>query len=364
MRRTIFTSISVLLILFVTEVVYGGQIIYIADQSVKEDVKTAKTQISIFNTDGTEIEDILVDGIMARVSPDGKQIAYIENLNNAWELVIADAKGKKVRSLPAYLGNNQGIPINVANLVWSPDGEKIAILLQQRNEEIYLNIIFLKTNKIKRVLSIPARTSEDAYFASPLKWLADSQRMILGTLRSGLKIVNINSNTTTEVMKNLAIMSAYLLNDGERIIGIATSPEVFAPGASDVESHFKMFLYNLKKKTSEVMPVMGQSPFTAISHDGKYLAFQGKTSMYLMDISNKKIIQQDTKGLTLMPKKFSPNNNKLIICLGDSGRGNDKVYYGILNLESGEFKPIKEANSLGGEADMLYFMGFDWVDWR
>lgn len=362
MKRMIFMSISILLTLCMTKVVYGGQIIYIADPSFKKDVKTTKTQISLFNADGTEIEDILVDGIMARVSPDGKRIAYIENLNDVLELVIADAKGKKIRNLPIFLGNNQGIAISVANLVWSPDGEKIAILRQQRNEEIYLNVIFLKTDKLKRVLSVPAHTSEEA-FAYPLKWVIDSKRLILGTL-NGLNIVDITANKTTEVMKNSAIISAYAINDGELIVGIATSPEVFKAGVSDVESQFKMFLYDLKKNTSKLTPVMGQSPFSAISHDGKYLAFQGKTSMYLLDISNKKTVQQNTKNLTLMPKKFSPINNKLIICLGDSGRGNGKIYYGILNLESGEFKPVKEANSLGGEGDMLYFMGFDWVDWR
>ncbi len=52
-------------------------------------------------------------------SPDGKRIAWAEQLNNTLEIFAADADGKNSKQLTKLGGNN-------AYPAWSPDGKKIA----------------------------------------------------------------------------------------------------------------------------------------------------------------------------------------------------------------------------------------------
>jgi Tol biopolymer transport system component len=54
-------------------------------------------------------------------SPDGSQLAYMssDDSGKGWHVVIADAAGHTIKTLPGYHGNRAPI--------WSPDGSKIAV---------------------------------------------------------------------------------------------------------------------------------------------------------------------------------------------------------------------------------------------
>ena len=65
----------------------------------------------------------------ASYSPDGSQIAYMSQdyTGQGWQVVITDATGKELKTLPGYHGSNAPI--------WSPDGSKIAVIDWEGSEE-------------------------------------------------------------------------------------------------------------------------------------------------------------------------------------------------------------------------------------
>jgi hypothetical protein len=106
-----------------------------------------------------------------------------------------------------------------------------------------------------------------------------------------------------------------------------------------------------------------------LSQDGRYLVYQSlpikEEAIFIVDLLQKKISRVDTKGYILMPKKFSPVSNKLILCQGFQ-KDDTTTQSGILNLDNGEFNAFKKtsAEEFEGEGSLLLFMGFDWYDWR
>src|SRR4030067_1764911 len=278
--------------------------IYIVETMLEADIATSKSRIGLFKSDGTKLDSLTINGTLARVSPDGKSIVYMERTNDSWSLAFADSTGKKTGNPKCNL-DRYG---KVVKLFWAPDGDKIAILHQFFNREVILNILFLKNNELKKIVSIPAQRSEDAFFYS-LQWLQDSRRVLIGGL-NGLKIIDINSTETEDISKDSAVAAAHLMNNANKILYITTPRREQRYGMSERGGAPKILIYDLEKKISEEKLFIKRPPLSILSDDGRYLAFNylGEPGLLMLDLMNNKVIKKDTKGLMLIPKKFSPTD--------------------------------------------------------
>ncbi len=368
MRKLFIALISISMAFAQVETLLADDnVIYIAEPVIKDDMETAKTLISIFKPDGTEIKKINIDSIMARVSPDGKNIVYLEQKkDNTWELVLADSKGKRYKNFPLHRfspKNQEEFQRYIhTNIIWSPDGKKIAILQMPDigifgwNESGYpvrVSILYLTKNEIK---VIHADLVKEKYGYS-IQWFPDSTHMLF-TESGGAKIVDTESKAIQEI--SIDSIVAHLTGDGKKIVHISGDPTKKPP--------FDIWLYDIKKQKSEKLLSLDIYPtISALSYDGRYLVFQSfpikDASIFVADLFSKRIAQKDSKGFSLIPKKFSPLKNNLIIC---SALKEETIIYGIFNLTTGDFQRLKETSTknIKGEMGWLWLMGFDWYDWR
>jgi hypothetical protein len=105
-----------------------------------------------------------------------------------------------------------------------------------------------------------------------------------------------------------------------------------------------------------------------LSYDDKYLVFQEASTkravLFLINLPNRSITELNTKGSLVIPKCFSPRDNNLILCLGTKEGEKEKLSYGIFNVATGGFQPLKELSLRNPKYLLLVLFGFDWVDWR
>jgi hypothetical protein len=121
MKNFLIAAFTLFLLSPMTRTSYASnEQIYIAELLMEDDLQTAKTLISIFKPDGAKLKEVLINGLMARVSPDGKNIVYLElKESEPWAIVLSNSEGKKVKNLelkrpPKHIG----YPMPT-NLIWS-----------------------------------------------------------------------------------------------------------------------------------------------------------------------------------------------------------------------------------------------------
>jgi len=358
---------SLVLMLSMTAAAFASDsLIYVAEPIMEKDIDTVKTLISIFKPDGTELKKVLVNGTLARVSPDGKHIIYLERkTNEPWEIVLSDSDGKKLKYLDMIKKPKKPILYPApTRLIWSPDGEKIAIVSSIQTF-VSVAVVNLKTNDIKGIYTGRSGSSEEAYFYTT-NWLSDSKRILIAG-SDGTRIINLE--TKEEIVLSKESVIAYLSGNGGKIIYMPQVNKIHLD-AGVFKPPFEIYQYDTEKEKSELLMTLDMPPLiAALSQDGRYLVFQSmpikEAAIFIVDLPKKKVSKVDTKGYFLMPKKFPLFENNLIICQGFQ-KDDDTRQSGILNLDNGEFRVLKRTSSKGfdGEKSLILFMGFDWYDWR
>lgn len=370
MRNLFIALVIVFFTLLAIETVSSANVIYIAEPLIENGIEKTKTIINLYKPDGTELKKTLVNGIMARLSPDDKYIVYLEQRKYlTGEIAIADSDGRKIRNLPSFLHKSHKDYMATIKLGWSPDGSKIAVLQRSpgvayRGGEIrghltILSILDLKTNEFKPIYETYAKDLEHT-----VQWFQNNAQ-ILFTDEEGVKIIDIELKNAKEISKDS--MVAHLSRDESKVIYISRDPSKKPP--------FYIRQYDFKKGNSEELLSLDIYPSDSVlSHDGRYLVFQifpvKEPSVYIVDLLNKKINKMDTKDLFMIPKKFSYYENNLIICMAlkiSKQESEKAVIYGIFNLDSGKFQKLKETSNIEnikGEYGFLWLMGIDWYDWR
>lgn len=338
-----------------------GDVICISEPAITINNEETKWIVSIFSPDGSELKKVAVNGVMARVSPDSKYIAYLEyNESKKWELAISGINGDKIKTFPVFSHKSQRTIFSPAKLVWSPDGEKIAILLHSRSvfvskaihgHPVLLGVVNLKMNKIKSVFSCYAETSDEAY-SYTVQWFPDSIRILFAGA-DGTRIINFESKTSQEIAKDSFV--AHLTGDGNRVIYISG----YRSGKGPVE----IWRYDLEKMSAlKLMSLSTYPPIKVFSDDGRYLVYQNfpikEPALFIVDLLSNNVEKIDTEEMLLVPVQFSPHNNHLIFCLG----GKELLEHGIYNIDSREFHHLKPISN--PENAMLLIIGSDWVDWR
>ena len=362
---SIFQSLALMFIM-VDSSFASAPLIYVAEPIKTKDVDSMKTVISKYNSDGTELNKIVIDGTFATVSPDGRHVIYLEQkTNEPWEIVLADADGKKPKYLDVMKIRKKNIlyptPVRFS---WSLDGEKIAIIFSIQTR-VSVAVFNLRTNELKSIYSGRSGSSEEAYFYN-ISWLPDNKRILIAG-SAGTRLINEVTKEET-ILSNESVI-AYLSGNGNKVIYVPQVNKIHLDSGL-FKPPFQIYQYDIEREKNELLMTLDKPPMTAaLNHDGRYLVFQSlpikEEAIFIVDLLQKKTSRVNTKGYILMPKKFSPFSYNVILCQGFQ-KDNPGTQSGILNLDNEEFKVFKKVSTEGfeGEGSLILFMGFDWYDWR
>lgn len=118
-----------------------------------------------------------VDRTRPVISPDGKQLAFIQDRNN---LMVMDLKSKKVRRLTdgsTHAHRNKGFRAH-----WSPDSRWIAIEYIQPQHDPYgdIAVIEVATGKLTKI-------TETGYFDESPRWVLDGKALLFLSERYGMR---------------------------------------------------------------------------------------------------------------------------------------------------------------------------------
>lgn len=160
--------------LYYTSARDGHYNIYIAKIARPEDPNFSNATLiaekALFPNDG-------VDRTMPSLSPDGKQLAFIEDRD---KLAVMDLKTKKVRRLTdgsTYPSRSKGFKAH-----WSPDSKWIAIDYVQPEHQPYgdIAIINVPTGKLTKL-------TETGYFDENPRWVMDGNAILFLSERYGMR---------------------------------------------------------------------------------------------------------------------------------------------------------------------------------
>jgi Tol biopolymer transport system component len=359
-----------LILVFILSQLISIRLVLAFEDVIYFNVPTAggKTEIYITKPDGKQIKKIVVNGIMPRISPDSRFIAYLEQTGfresvksePVFELVLADRDGNKIKSLATFLHNKHKDQMRVAKFSWSPDSRKIAVLeyligviLKDNLRHIMLlNIIDVESGKIKNAHQSNVLSISDAA-VSTIEWFSDNKRILFSNTRT-ISIIAIELKDTKILIDQG--FSPRLIEDGEKIIFLVKK-------STEPKSSVEIWQYGIKdgKKEKLLDSELYFATFS-INNTSDKIIFQGiptisksgeiATSLYLFDILRKKLDQIHLpKGQEILCPKFLMKNN-LIIGIGRDIQ-KEMMGYCIFDLEK---KSLTFVNKFGEESLILNIM--------
>ena len=339
-------------------------VIYISEIVTLKNTGENKTLLSAFHPDGTQVKKLEIDGLMARMSPDQDRLVYI-NVNrdpgqSPWDLVIADSNGQQVKTLP-FLTKAAKQDKFVQDIAWSPDGDKLSILLisnefvrgRIKGYQIFAVAFDLKTERILQIYKEFCPSLEDPCYYG-LGWFKDSRRLLLSG-SSGIQIIDLTTHQTRSITDSPA--RAQLLSGDQKLIAITALPQD--------ETFSQIRTYDLKTGLIGTEIPVGFYPkrFVA-SRDGRSILLQGKpprtNDIFTVALADRLVNQLEIPDMILLPMTFSPGNSQLVACIG----GKEVAGYGIYDLINGTFFELKQfdENAPRGEKVVLSVL-LNRIDW-
>ncbi len=231
--------------------------------------------------------------ISPKISPDGKLIAYISSKNVlSTDLYISDANtGNLVRKIESSdLGNRVDSYSFIENSVaWSPDGQKLALVIQSKgkNKLLILDII----NGNKKTVELMGVSS----FTNPF-WSPDGNSIVVSGLKEGASDLYVLNLRTSEVFNltndDFSDIQPYWL--GEWIYFVSDR----VGGKNNLEKNkFSISRINVRTNQIESFDFLNSSDnFNPIlSLDGENIYFlsdlEGFRNLFKYDIKDKKTFQ-------------------------------------------------------------------------
>jgi len=370
MRTQLMKKLTVVLIFLITACASHqirfrpDEVIYISEIVTAKDTGENSTLLSAFRPDGTQVKELQINGLMARMSPSQKQLVYIQ-LNrdpkqSPWDLVIADSNGRKNRTLQFLTKEGKNGKF-VQDIAWSPDGRKLSILLisnefnrgRIRGFQIFAFGFDPQTEKILHIhKEFCPSLEEPCYYG--INWFEDSRRLLFyGS--SGVRIIDMATKEPLSIINSPA--KAHLFSNDNNLIAITAIPR------NEITSHIRT--YDLKTGNLKLQIPLDFYPQRSIaSRDGHSILLQGKPlqerEIFMVELKDRQVNKMDIADLILLPMAFSPADNKLVACMG----GRDEAGYGIYNLQNGAFLNLKkfDKNSPQGEKAGLSIL-LNRIDW-
>jgi len=368
MIRALFTF-ALLCSILLPQVGYPDASIYVSE-FVRSDDGDTRTLVSVFQTNGLKTEEIYINSTIARISPDKKHWAYIEQENeDSWELVLADGKGKKLRTLNV-LSPRTKRDFAIYSIEWSPDQKTLAILLKSRGvfrspSGQYAPTISLTTYELAQQKLKPVREWTDysgSAYLDEMRWLPDNARLIVSTDEE-IAIYDTRSAAMETIQKGVAI--ARLVGDGKRIILFNKTREIPPTRKFGIQdAGFDIVEYHVQLKNKKKLASVNFNPWSfALSHDGTQLLFldgsPDSPQLSKLDLLTRKVQKMATPA-PIIPKAFSPGANRLVAGYGAKGE------FLLYDLQTSKLHTLKEPdkNRLGGESAMQqFFLGrFEWME--
>jgi Tol biopolymer transport system component len=227
--------------------------------------------------------------LKARLSPDGKHIAFFSDLKDYTRIFITDRTGKIETSISqaGYGGYFESFQPFRSGLCWGPHNDKIAFV-SKNNGCNELRIVNILTHKLMRTF-----TPDLGSIASP-DWSPDGKRIVFCGLnedRSDLYIYEIETGALTRLTNDVRLETDPRFSQDDRSIIFAAQDTM---GVRERSCHsqpsFDLFLYNLSDSTTKQLtstPWNEKQP--AWSPDGSQYAFvsdrNGINNIYITALS-------------------------------------------------------------------------------
>ncbi len=350
-------------------------VIYISESGRAGDARALRslTVLTRFKPDSTELGKVEVPGLMATVTHDGKRIAYLcYAKEGALTLVITDSTGQKVEITRTLLDARLRWACDPLDLLWSPDGEKIAFSYtsfsprRPPNLAVFLYVIFPGRGETKCGQVIESEETHFMVAPYSARWFSDSRRILVAA--GGVTgIVDTNTKRWTELSTNSYM--AHLTEDESQVVYVTGD---YGPATN---KGTELWGYEVKDgRSRKIMSLVSYPSFCVLSNDGKSflspdlpaesflypeLPEEREHRFLVVDLDAEKANLVNLQGLQLIPVCFRPKDNDLLLAVRMREEGFD---YGVYSLRSGRFRRIKTINVPGDPT--LFRMSLRGSQWR
>ncbi|MEE4357193.1 MAG: hypothetical protein V2I97_12060 [Desulfococcaceae bacterium] len=354
MKKTqwIMTVLIAMLICPAVRVCDAESLLYIAEP--KTDAQKPETRIVFYHTDGRQEKEISVKGILPKLSPGGKYVAFVrphEKYEQHYELCVSDQEGKTQQIL-VFMGDMRNMPV----YSWSPKGDRLAVsqvrekISEDPNKSgIQARVLLFDFagEKTVQVYDRRIQTRQET-LPSDLQWFPDNVHLLLSGPGETL-MVSTAENRSRNICGDA--VRAFVTEDGKKIIALS-GPEkwMFEIWQWNVRTQKKEKLHTLQfyaPDSAQWDPRMF-ARYSLLSHDGRYLLMRnpaGRSPAYILtDIPAKKNFPVDSKEKNPVFQQFSPTDSRMVSLIYVGGEGSYGGY-GIFDTEKKEIKIIREMNA-------------------
>lgn len=222
------------------------------------------TRFQVINDRFEPASELLIRGVMPRLSPNRNKIAYVENSRPVMRFALMDLSGNNVVH-PPFLLENHIKGWQIAGLEWSPDSSNIVFILSgpglsPGGHPVQLVVYDLTKSQYGTCFQSNASRSEGAYFQLTARWFPDNQRLLIqDNLKQGNeKIVIADPSAGTQrIVYEGASVSANIVHNGKEILMINQEGRIrISFNAKDSEKKHSIIIYHIEKEQiSEVAMV-------------------------------------------------------------------------------------------------------------
>ncbi len=354
----------------------SGSALTIAEMVYSDSLET-RTRFQVFNDRLEKTVELLIDGVMPRLSPDKRRIAYAGGNPPVPRLALVDQSGNHLTYPPFFLEKHiRGWEI--AGLEWSPDSRQIALVVSgprftPDGHPVRLLVYDLETNHYDECYRSTAQLSEGAYFLVAVKWFPDNRRILVqDNLKSGKeKVVIIDSATRSQdpVYDGITVSSS-LIHNGEDILIVAHEGSrriSFGGDMTDVKHTITMFNVD-KKQSYEIahlsIPLHHLSRHVIGMKNSDNLILPGSASnsstLTLVNSQNREVETVKLDGDRFFPQAVSPHDPHRLCGLTETG-------FALFDMNTRETQPIGSYSSHaptgeGSWGAMLFLNRIDWLE--
>lgn len=214
------------------------------------------------------------------VSPDGKKIAYITNMDIYSTISILNIAKKEERQISAVLQGDtsatfEGMHLLSNNLTWSSDGKYLVFVSQSKGRDVIF-IIDSNRGKVINQFKFPFRAIMDPSFSRDGKMIAFIGQ---GNNSSDVYIYNIENNDLTAITSDLYSKRYPKISSDNSFLLFSSNIN----SDNDYEKDdYNIIKYDLKtKKQSAIISFAGNDLQADISPDNRYVLYiSNRTGIY------------------------------------------------------------------------------------